>query len=192
MSQNPSHMPPGDAGHGQPPGNPPADGPVVVPLEVLQQALAPLIQSSERTEQEMAQVKTRLTKIEEMQAKHAEGPNTEGNNQCSGGACPKARSRRSKYFDQLGVTKTHPKSQNTFRGTLFSRCNVGKMNELQAGMSEDEWEEKKAEDPELLWRPDFMVSIDSLHNKFWVNKMLDEYMKNTTHQQNPAKLLWAT
>ncbi|KAG9083937.1 hypothetical protein FRC06_004307, partial [Ceratobasidium sp. 370] len=70
--------------------------------------------------------------------------------------------------------------QNTFRGTLFSRCNVGKMNELQPGMSEDEWEEKKAEDPELPWHLDFMVSIDSLRNKIWVNNMLDEYMKNTT------------
>lgn len=50
------------------------------------------------------------------------------------------------------------------------------MSELQLGLSEQELEKHTQEDPDLPWRPDFMVGADDLRNRFWIDKMVEAYM----------------
>jgi hypothetical protein len=52
------------------------------------------------------------------------------------------------------------------------------MEELKEGLTDDELRKRITENPQLPWRPDFLVAADHERNKFWVDKILEESLKD--------------
>ncbi|KAG9120301.1 hypothetical protein FRC07_004251 [Ceratobasidium sp. 392] len=181
MSQNVNpDVPPGAALYYPPPG---VDGAplAVVPVQMVQQALAPMSQSSRHTEElvdelarDMKEVKLKTV----TQAEHQD-PGDDGDDEGLAGTQPRGRKRARKDEDEdKPKGQSLNNMQNSFRKVLFSGCDVEKMSELQTGLSPEEFEKRKEEDPSLPWRPNFMANADSPSNAFWIDKMVDAYMTN--------------
>ncbi|KAG9125946.1 hypothetical protein FRC07_005497 [Ceratobasidium sp. 392] len=192
MSQDPEFPPPaaypmGNAPYYPPPGaaQPPiVNGPVqghpgftVVPIQEVQRALEPMNTSTHHSEvlletltKEMAELKLDVKKI----------AGNDGDNARPTKPNPRGRKRVRKDEDEdKPETETLSNLQNTFRRVFYSGCGVEEMTQLQLALPQDEFEKRQEEDPNSPWRPDFMANPDTPSNTFWVNKMLDDYMKDT-------------
>ncbi|KAG8689818.1 hypothetical protein FRC09_012244 [Ceratobasidium sp. 395] len=167
---------PGLQGEGHPPLVPP---PMAVLTHDLSAALGPfyagmqeqaqaLLQINLSIEKLMGHLNDRLSATEVALRSLAAGDESED----AAKAVPKKRTRTGDAKKAVPEDDTLARLQTIVRRVLKSGCKVQHFKELQEGLSADELKKRIEEDPDEPWRPDFLKSMRSTCNDFWVGKIM--------------------
>ncbi|KAG9122210.1 hypothetical protein FRC07_001517 [Ceratobasidium sp. 392] len=95
---------------------------------------------------------------------------------------PLANTRRLRQRGESAVPKPDSKSagkmQAVVRGIITSGCKIKNLKNAQLRLTNEELQDRIANDPPLPWRPNFIKMMDDSDNEFWVKKILDATMAN--------------